>query len=60
MATHAGVALELGIVRPQEGKARYLQTGPQTDHGIISCRSTHSFMIEGRVYLPLDFDIGFK
>ena len=26
MATHAGVALELGIVRPQEGKARYLQT----------------------------------
>ena len=23
MATHAGVALELGIVRPQEGKTRY-------------------------------------
>ena len=23
MATHAGVALELGIVRPQEGKSRF-------------------------------------
>ena len=24
MATHAGVALELGIVRPQEGKSRFV------------------------------------
>ena len=30
MATHAGVALELGIVRPQEGKSKSVSTVTQS------------------------------
>jgi len=37
MATHAGVALELGIVRPQEGKSRICMS-PQMEAILIWCQ----------------------
>merc|ERR1719295_2314136 len=38
MATHAGVALELGIVRPQEGKASRICMSPQMEAILIWCQ----------------------
>jgi len=37
MATHAGVALELGIVRPAEGKSRICMS-PQMEAILIWCQ----------------------
>merc|ERR1712020_511626 len=37
MATHAGVALELGIVRPQEGKSKICMS-PQMEAILIWCQ----------------------
>merc|ERR1712156_53627 len=38
MATHAGEALELGIVRPQEGKASRICMSPQMEAILIWCQ----------------------
>merc|ERR1712156_1345551 len=38
MATHAGVALELGIVRPQEGKTSRICMSPQMEAILIWCQ----------------------
>ena len=34
MATHAGVALELGIVRPQEGKSKSVDIHSYSEPGV--------------------------